>query len=74
MEYRKNNCNCNKCCARIMPFRSISNFELKLLNSIPTVINANIGQYFYLEKLSKILSHCRKKIFFLFRADLKKQK
>ena len=66
MECKKNNCNCNKCCARIMPFRSISNFELILLNGTPTVSNTNIGEYFYPEKLSKILSQCHQKDFFSF--------
>ena len=54
-----------------MSFRSISNFELILLNGRPTVIIANIGDYFYPEKLSKILSHCHKKDFFLVYTDLR---
>ena len=53
-----------------MPFRSISNFELILQNGTPTVINANIGEYFYSEKLSKIFSHCHKKDFFLVHTNL----
>ena len=60
-----NNCNWNKCCARIVLFCSTSNFELALQNGTLSVFNANTGEYFYPEKLSKIFSHCIKRFFFL---------
>ena len=47
-----------------MPIHSISNFELILQNGTLNVINANIGEYFYPKKLSKILSYRQKNDFF----------